>query len=195
MTINGIEFLDIPGWEGEYAVSNNGIIYSLKRNKFMKLFVSDGGYLCCKFCRKSITYKVSVGVLVARAWIGPPPFKGACVLHRDDNKMNNHVSNLYYGTRADNSRDRVRNGLARGPKGEKNGMVQKAIKRQKSEEGERIRVFYIEFKTEWLHSGTTLKDLAKKHDIAYLFAHAICNKKTWVNFTDRIDKDLMEEQS
>lgn len=51
--------------------------------------------------------------LVALAFIGPPPFDGALVRHLDDDPLNNHPSNLAYGTKADNARDMVRNGGSR----------------------------------------------------------------------------------
>ena len=46
---------------------------------------------------------------VAEAFLGPRP-KGLLVLHEDDDKTNNHASNLRYGTKSENSFDSVRNG-------------------------------------------------------------------------------------
>lgn len=48
--------------------------------------------------------------LVALAFIGPRP-AGHDVCHRDDDKRNNHHSNLRYDTKAENMMDRVRNGI------------------------------------------------------------------------------------
>ena len=48
--------------------------------------------------------------LVALAFIGPRP-DGTYVLHRDDDRTNNRLDNIYYGTPADNAVDRVKNGL------------------------------------------------------------------------------------
>jgi len=42
--------------------------------------------------------------LVAEAFI-PNPENLPCVCHRDDNPLNNHVDNLFWGTQADNIRD------------------------------------------------------------------------------------------
>ena len=51
----------------------------------------------------------SVHSLVLEAFVCPRP-EGLLGLHRDDVKWHNHVSNLYWGTHADNMRDCVRNG-------------------------------------------------------------------------------------
>ncbi|WP_075908859.1 HNH endonuclease signature motif containing protein [Mycobacteroides chelonae] len=48
--------------------------------------------------------------LVMEAFVGPCP-EGLEVLHWDDNPANNHLSNLRYGTRSENVKDRVRNGI------------------------------------------------------------------------------------
>lgn len=50
-----------------------------------------------------------VHVLVLEAFVCPRP-PGLLGLHRDDAKWHNHVSNLYWGTAADNMRDCLRNG-------------------------------------------------------------------------------------
>jgi|SRR5579871_6824667 len=50
-----------------------------------------------------------VAVLVLTVFIGGrPPEKQAC--HRDDNRANNRLSNLYWGTPLENAADRRRNG-------------------------------------------------------------------------------------
>jgi hypothetical protein len=49
--------------------------------------------------------------VIAELTLGPRP-EGMMVLHRDDDKTNNHPSNLYYGTSPENWRDAVANGKA-----------------------------------------------------------------------------------
>lgn len=63
--------------------------------------IRDGRYHGCRVHR-----------LVLEAFVGPPPFPGALGLHFDDNKLNNHVSNLRWGTYRDNWEDAQRNGIA-----------------------------------------------------------------------------------
>src|SRR5699024_6464865 len=47
--------------------------------------------------------------LVLEAFVGPCP-DGMEACHWDDDKTNNHVSNLRWATQSDNMHDRVRNG-------------------------------------------------------------------------------------
>lgn len=51
--------------------------------------------------------------LVALAFLGPPPFEGAWVAHRDDEKTNPHRRNLRWATPAENHADAVANGLVK----------------------------------------------------------------------------------
>lgn len=46
------------------------------------------------------TYKVAR--LVAEAFLGPPPFPRAVVMHLDENSRNNNVENLQWGTQKEN---------------------------------------------------------------------------------------------
>lgn len=43
----------------------------------------------------------------------PPPEGEYFVCHYDDDKQNNNLSNLYWGTRSENARDAIRNGKAK----------------------------------------------------------------------------------
>ena len=58
--------------------------------------------------RKNVNLR-TVSSLVAAAFIGPRP-PGLGVLHGDDDPYNNNVSNLRYGTQAENNEDAFRNG-------------------------------------------------------------------------------------
>jgi HNH endonuclease/NUMOD4 motif len=51
------------------------------------------------------TRKHYVHRLVAAAFLGPPPFDGALVLHQDDDPTNNAPANLYWGSHQDNVLD------------------------------------------------------------------------------------------
>ncbi len=45
---------------------------------------------------------VKVHRAVCEAFHGPPPFKGAVVIHRDENALNNRPENLKWGTQKEN---------------------------------------------------------------------------------------------
>ena len=102
----------IPGFAGLEA-STLGRIRSFHRAdrtnglpyKVRKLSAGTLGYLTTGYNGK--TYNVHC--LVALAFFGPKP-AGMCVLHASDVRDDNRVSNLRYGTYADNYRDSVANG-------------------------------------------------------------------------------------
>lgn len=51
-----------------------------------------------------------VHILVAEAFVGPKPFKGAVVRHKDGKSSNNTSSNLQWGTHLENEMDKKRHG-------------------------------------------------------------------------------------
>ncbi len=51
-----------------------------------------------------------VHVLMLLAFVGPKPFPGAEVLHGDDNRSNNALENLRWGTHEENTEDRMTHG-------------------------------------------------------------------------------------
>ncbi len=104
---------------GDYWVSNYGRITSTRRNVYrkdgssymteeliLKNNIGPGGYLRVGLGRRIGLKKVHH--LVAEAFIGPRP-GSLMVLHWDDNKENNHSSNLRYGTMKTNGSDGMRN--------------------------------------------------------------------------------------
>jgi hypothetical protein len=58
-------------------------------------------------------YRLKAHQLVALAFLGPPPFEGAEVCHKDGFHHNNHYSNLRWGSSADNGNDVTKHRLQR----------------------------------------------------------------------------------
>lgn len=123
----------IPGWP-QYAVSDLGHVRRLDgmdaagrykivgrilrpvlvqqgggNYKSLQVSLSNGGR--AKSCR--------VANLVLLAFIGLPPSGRRCALHKDDCQLNNKLSNLQWGSHAQNGADRKRNDLS--CYGERNG--------------------------------------------------------------------------
>lgn len=136
LVVDGVELRIVPGYE-HYAIDKTGRkLYRPPRKTTVKrgtwtiagrwLTVpeksdSSSGYLRACLTLNGFKHSFHIHVFVALAWIGPKPFPKAMVLHKDDNKMNNHVDNLYYGTCRDNAMDAIRNGKMPPILGERHG--------------------------------------------------------------------------
>lgn len=95
----------------DYEVSNLGRVRSLKFTypRLLTALPNRDGYLRVRlYANNRPRYKFVAG-LVAEAFIGPRP-EGQEVRHYNDDKSNNAVDNLLYGTRSQNILDAVRNG-------------------------------------------------------------------------------------
>lgn len=99
---------DFPG----YYVTVDGKVYSRKNNRHgylkdyhllkTKYTKHDGRpYVTLRNPKLGIRRLAKVHRLVALAYI-PNPENKPCVCHKDNNPLNNHVDNLYWGTQAEN---------------------------------------------------------------------------------------------
>jgi hypothetical protein len=111
---------DIEGFEGLYQVSNLGRVKSLERKatfgrswlivkeKILKNKGKEGHYHCVNLYNNIVkNYRRDVHRLVAIAFI-PNPNNYPLVMHKDDNKHNNSVDNLIWGTHKMNTQDMLR---------------------------------------------------------------------------------------
>lgn len=91
-------------YDNTYYVSEYGDIYSTYCKRFLKHAITIYGYH-----RVDIHGKHKyVHKLVYLTWIGEIP-EGKQINHKDDNKDNNHFSNLYAGTQKENINDCINN--------------------------------------------------------------------------------------
>ena len=109
-------WLPAIGYPG-YQVSDLGRVRSHKGKSVFLLTekYSAAGRAQVRLYTKDGRKTIQVSVLIAEAFLGPKP-EGLWCLHRDDDKRNNCVSNLYWGTPSDNSNDAYANGRRVGPK-------------------------------------------------------------------------------
>lgn len=115
-------WLDIPGYEGLYQVSDLGAVRSLPRTaKRARGVAKVGGFIMKPILARSskgndLRHKyglskngkrrqVHAAWLVALAFIGPRP-EGHYVCHNDGDCLNDRLSNLRYDTPWGNSQDR-----------------------------------------------------------------------------------------
>lgn len=121
---DGCAYKDMPAWPG-YALSDAGWLWSCKdcRGRLTDQWHlirpridPDSGYLRVSMVDRGRRRTACLNVLVLEVFTGPAPYRHeAC--HRDGNRKNNTVENLYWGTRKQNAADSIRHGtMARGSK-------------------------------------------------------------------------------
>ena len=96
------EIRNIKGYE-QYKISTSGVIYSYRTGRPLKTYQSKKGYekVDFKINGKRIR-NLSVHRLVAQTFI-PNPLNLPQINHKDEDKLNNHVSNLEWCTNIYNS--------------------------------------------------------------------------------------------
>ena len=94
---------DIVGYEGLYAVTSCGKVWSYKRKKFMKPGTITNGYLQVGLTKNGDRKFYFIHRLVAEAYI-PNPDNLPQVDHIDNDKTHNYVNNLQWITNRDNNR-------------------------------------------------------------------------------------------
>lgn len=95
---------DIPGFEGRYAVTEDGRVWSYKKCDFLKWMIGTHGYPCVELgtgSRKSKRCVKSVHRLVAETFL-PNPKRRPEVNHIDSNRANPHIKNLEWVNRTEN---------------------------------------------------------------------------------------------
>ena len=84
--------IDIIGYEGLYAITNCGQVWSYRKNTFLKPYLARGYFKVC-LCKDKIRKQVLIHRLVAEAFI-LNPLNLPQINHIDENKQNNCAENL-----------------------------------------------------------------------------------------------------
>lgn len=92
---------DILGYEGLYAITSCGKVWSYRRKMFLKPSISQKGYAYVSLMKDGASKKFRVHRLVAEAFI-PNPENKPEVNHINEVKTDNYVSNLEWATRVEN---------------------------------------------------------------------------------------------
>lgn len=115
--------IDILGYDGKYQITEDGKIWSTQRyfdgtrqsagwhltGRWLKTVVNYRGYEQAGLLLPSGKRKYElVHRLVARTFIGEPPFRGAVVNHKNGIKTDNRVENLEWCTMKENIRHSIK---------------------------------------------------------------------------------------
>jgi hypothetical protein len=139
----------VPGFEGLYTITKNGVVYSLPR-KGRKLRVlkpvdnMKAGYLRAKLSGNGLSKLFYIHQLVAMAYI-PNPENKRFVNHIDGVKTNNRLENLEWVTAQENRDHAFRLGL---------------YTRQKICSAQKVEVY------ELVKQGVPIKEVAKMYGMS-----------------------------
>lgn len=117
----------------DYEVSNWGNVKSLnyrrsRKERILKPNKNNDGYLLVGLSNNGKRKLFTIHQLVALAFI-PNPFNLPCINHKDENPLNNHVSNLEWCTHKYNSNYGTRNErISEAMKGKGNKPIQQYTK-------------------------------------------------------------------
>lgn len=101
---------NIKGWE-DYFVSNDGRIYSIRRNKLLKVWSQPGKYKRITLSKGGKYKSFTIHRLVATGFI-PNPLNKKYVNHKDGNKNNCNYLNLEWCTQSENTIHAIIMGLS-----------------------------------------------------------------------------------
>lgn len=92
---------DIKGYEGLYAITSCGKVWSYRNKKFLKPSNDESGYLRVNLYKNGVRENKQIHRLVAEAYL-PNPNNYDTVDHIDFNTTNNCVNNLQWMRRNEN---------------------------------------------------------------------------------------------
>jgi hypothetical protein len=152
-----------------YEVSNEGVIRrklggtGAVVGKVMKWHTStSSGYPDIRFTVNRKQTAIPVHRIVAASFLGPKP-ENLQIRHIDGNKMNNHASNLCYGTAKENGQDKVHHGRSsKGIKNPKNKLTEQQVLSIRN-----------------LHGTVKAKHVASVFGLSQSTIYRIWNKKYW----------------
>lgn len=97
---------DIKGYEGIYAITEDGQVWSYKRQKFIKPY-KQNGYLLVTLFKDGNSKNYRIHRLVAGAYL-PNPNNYPEVHHINSIRTDNRIENLAWVSKEDNLRQRKR---------------------------------------------------------------------------------------
>ena len=103
---------DIKNYEGLYAITSCGKVWSYRTKKFLKPYGNKNGYLRVGLRKDKERKQFLIHRLVAEAYI-PNPNNYETVDHIDFNRANNCINNLQWMSNSENCRKKRDNSITR----------------------------------------------------------------------------------
>lgn len=100
---------DVKGYEGRYAISNKGNLYSYHTKGLRSVSVREDGYNVCSLYKDKKRSNHYIHRLVIMHFSKEPPKE--TVNHIDGNKSNNCIDNLEWMSYTENNKHAVESGL------------------------------------------------------------------------------------
>ena len=165
----------LPWPKAEYYVTDTGRVVSVKWNKVRILqprYRAGSEYQLVNLSADGEVSTHYVHHLVLEAFHGTKPTREWQTRHLDGNPHNNNLSNLAFGTAADNAADRVRHGTqARGE-----GIHCAKLNRRKVEW---VKDLYAASKAGNSNINLTMNDLAEIFGVSRTAISCVINEQTW----------------
>ena len=165
--MNNIKQKPIPNWP-EYEITDDGKVWSKRRHKYLKPKTDKDGYYVLSLSRNNKKSWYSIHRLVLITFIGPCPQNMQC-RHLDNNKTNNNINNLCWGTAKENVQDLVKinkhGGFMR--KGEKHPLHRLTIQVIRT-------IIYM-----WLTGLFSQREIGNIYNVNHQHISRIINKKRW----------------
>ena len=173
------EFKDIVGWPG-YRVSNDGVVESCRTKagtcssiwRTVAVSKTRDGYLQVHLWNRRKNKLRRIHTLVLEAFVGPPP-PNHQVCHENNNRGDNRLENLRWGTIQDNIRDREATGnTARGERGNSK-LTTADVCRIRKMRGQ----------------GVVFQAIANSLNVSKRQVMRICKKESWAHVPEQMTDD------
>ena len=159
-----------------YLIGNNGSVYSLKSNKFLKLRMFNG-YLTCTLYFEERSKTCFVHRLVAETFVyNNDPINKTQVDHINGCKTDNFEENLDWVSPAENIK-----------RGHDTGLITKTFCEGEKSVNSKYTEKQIRYAFELMEQGYFMRDISNKVGIPYKYLSEIFNGNVWKSISKDYD--------
>lgn len=143
-----------------YFINSDGEVFCIRK---LSQSIDDDGYARISVSLGGKRKHCGVHILLAKTYLGDPLAGQTEVRHLDGNPFNNSVSNLAWGTRAENAADMARHGTVRGEQNPRAILTEEIVRSI----------------LEDLDRGFSCETLARWHRVSTSAVKAIRERRNW----------------